>query len=344
MFHEALKKITSGKNLTVEESRIVFTEILEKDLPDLSIAAFLAGLRGKGESTEEILGCVQVLREKGVTLTTERDHIVDTCGTGGDGAQTFNISTAAAFVAAGAGVAIAKHGNRSVSSQCGSSDVLEALGLSIDLEPARSKQALDQIGLTFLFAPKFHPILKKLASLRKELGFKTIFNIAGPLANPVRANQQSQVVGVFEDRLVPVVAEVLNQLGVKNAMVVRSQDGLDEISNCDETKIAYLKNNKIKIETFSPKDVNYSVATLKELKGESATENALIIKKILDGEKGATRDVVVLNAAAACLVGEKAKTIEEAVTLAEKSLDSGSAKNKLEELKLFLNEVHHVTH
>lgn len=338
MLQDALKKITNQQSLTEEESYTLFTQILDEDLPEIQVAALLGALRGKGESADEILGCVRVLREKGVSLKTDHDLVVDTCGTGADGASTFNISTAAAFVAAGAGVPIAKHGNRSVSSLCGSADVLEALGVLTNIEPEVSQKALNELGITFLFAPKFHPTLKKLASLRKQLGIKTIFNIAGPLANPIRAQRSAQLLGVFETKLIPIVAEVLNRLGVEKAWVVHSKDGLDEISNCDETEIACLENKTVSLEMFKPESVGYTRGQLKELVGTDAKENAQIILNVFKGEKGATRDVVVLNAAVACLLGEKASSLKEAVLAAEQSIDSGKALNKLESLKTFFNE------
>ncbi len=336
LLHNALKTMSAQKSLTQEQAYTVFSQILNEELSETLVAALLLGLRAKGESAEEILGCVQALREKGISLTTEQPLVVDTCGTGGDGANTFNISTAAAFVAAGAGVAIAKHGNRSVSSRCGSADLLEILGIPTDVEPKLAQDALNKLGITFLFAPKFHPALKKLARLRKELGVKTIFNIAGPLANPVRSKRSAHLLGVFEAKLVPVVAEVLKQLGVENGWVVHSKDGLDEISNCDETEVAQLEKGKISLTKFSPELLGFSRGQLQELRGETAAENAAILLAILSGRKGGAREIVVLNAAAACLLGEKATSMKEAVALAENSLDSGKAKQKLEELKKFL--------
>jgi len=338
MFQEALKKVTSQISLNEEEAFSAFTQILEKDIPEVQIAAFLAALRGKGETADEIFGCVRVLREKGIEFSTKHELIVDTCGTGADQSNTFNISTAAAFVAAGAGIKIAKHGNRSVSSQCGSSDVLEALGISMDIPLESAQKALDELGITFLFAPKYHPGLKKLGALRKALGIKTIFNIAGPLANPVRAKRTAQVLGVFEEKLLLIVAEVLNRLGVERGWVVHSEDGLDEISNCDKTDVASLKKGKIELTKVSPEEVGIARAELKSLRGTNPQENAKTILGILNGEKGAARDVVVLNAAAACLVGEKASNFKEAVKTAQESLDSGKAKIMFEQLKEFLNK------
>lgn len=338
MFIEALKKVTNQISLTEEESQKAFSEILDHDLPEVQVAAFLAALRGKGETADEILGCVRVLRHKGVTLSTKHEQVVDTCGTGADQSQTFNISTAAAFVAAGAGLNIAKHGNRSVSSLCGSADVLEALGIPTQIEPANAEIALNELGITFLFAPKFHPVLKKLAALRRQLGIKTIFNIAGPLANPVRAKKISQVLGVFEPRLVPIIAEVLNRLGVELGWVVHSQDGLDEISNCDETEIASLEKGEVELFKISPESCGYTRRKLKDLRGKNAEVNAQIILNILNGEKGAQREVVVMNAAAACVVGKKALTFSEGVQMAEASLDSSEAKKSFLNLKEYLNK------
>jgi len=338
MFSDALKKITNQQNLTEEESFAAFSEMLEKDLPEIQMAAFLAALRGKGETADEILGCVQVLRQKGIEVRTDHDFVVDTCGTGADQSHTFNISTAAAFVAAGAGIKIAKHGNRSVSSLCGSADVLEALGIATDIEPDCAQKALHELGISFFFAPKYHPVLKKLANLRRGLGIKTIFNIAGPLANPVRAKRTAQVLGVFESKLVPIVAEVLNKLGVEKGWVVHSKDGLDEISNCDETQVASLNKGAIELITITPEDVAFSRSQLKNLRGTSPEENAQIILNILNGEKGAPRDVVVMNAAAACLIGEKAKTYKEAIQVSQESLDSGKAKESYQRLKDFIQK------
>lgn len=334
----ALIKVTRHDNLAAEESFQVFKEILEGETSDLQVAAFLGALRGKGESAGEILGCVRLLREKGITIGTLKPFVVDTCGTGGDNAQTLNISTAAAFVAAGAGVTVGKHGNRSVSSRCGSADLLEALGLPIDVAPEKAQKSLDELGLAFFFAPLYHPILKKVAALRRSLGFKTIFNIAGPLANPVRSRRSGQVVGVFEKRLVPIVAEVLRSLGVESAWVVHSRDGLDEISIAAETDAAILADGKIAETVIRPEEAGLAKGSLDAIKGAGAEENARAILDILSGKKGTARDAVVLNAAAAIAVAGKAANLKAGVEAAQKSLDSGAAQIKFYELKAFLSD------
>lgn len=335
-FTVALNKVTRQESLNANEAYAAFSEIFACDILEVQVAAFLGALRGKGETAEEILGCVRFLREKGVAVLTRHKFVVDTCGTGGDASQTFNISTASAFVAAGAGVVVAKHGNRSVSSRCGSADVLEALGIPTDVEPALAEKALTDLGITFLFAPKYHPILKKLSGLRRSLGFKTIFNIAGPLSSPVRSASRGQVVGVFEKRLVPIVAEVLKALGAERAWVVHSRDGLDEISTSDATNVAKLEKGKVTLEEITPEDAGMRRGSLAALRGSGAEENARIILDILDGKAGAPRDAVLLNAAAACIVGGKTSSLKSGFELARKSIDSGKAKQIYLELKNFI--------
>lgn len=338
ILRDALAKLARHENLTEEESYRAFAEILETDISELQVAGFLGLLRGKGESAEEILGCVRTLRDKSLTVATRHELVVDTCGTGGDNAHTFNISTAAAFVAAGCGLAVAKHGNRSVSSRCGSADVLEILGVAPDVEPPVAEQALNELGIAFLFAPRYHPALKKMAALRRQLGFKTIFNIAGPLANPIRSRRSAQVVGVFEKRLVPIVAEVLKKLKLEKAWVVHSLDGLDEISTEAPTAVAALEKGAIALQEVKPEDAGIARSPLAELRGATPEDNARILLEVLEGKKGSPRNAVVLNAAAACLIGGKAVSYPEAVKRAEESLDSGKARETFLKYKNFIQK------
>jgi anthranilate phosphoribosyltransferase len=308
---------------------------------DAQIAAFLVALRLKGETVDEITGCAKVMREKASRINPKVYPLVDTCGTGGDQSNTFNISTCAAFVVAGCDIAVAKHGNKSVSSQCGSADVLEALGINIQLQPVEVQKCIEDVKFGFMFAPLFHSAMKYAIGPRKELGIRTIFNILGPLTNP--ANAKSQVLGVFSPELTQPLAEVLDKLGSQHVFVVHGS-GLDEITVCGETRVSELKNHEIKTYNIQPEDFGMKRSQLEELQGGSVEENARIIEQILKGndqsEMGAKRDVVLLNAAAAIVAADKTKNFQTAITLAEKSINSGSALAVLEKLKEFTNNIH----
>jgi anthranilate phosphoribosyltransferase len=328
MLQDAIKKVTSGIHLTVSESTVIFNEIMEGKATDAQIAAFIIGLKMKGETPEEITGAATVMRDKAThILPLHSDFVVDTCGTGGDGAHTFNISTAAAFVTAGAGATVAKHGNRSVSSKCGSADVLEALGVDISVDESVLKDCLDDIGICFLFAPSLHNAMKYAIGPRREIGVRTIFNILGPLTNPANAN--NQLLGVFSPALTIIMATVLKNLGSNHAYVVHGADHLDEISLTTETNVAELLNGTIKTYVVKPEDFGFARCSAADLVGGDIQSNASIITDIFHGAKGPKRDIVLLNAGFAIAASGIAKDPKEGIILAEKSIDSGAAKKKL---------------
>jgi len=331
MIREAISRVTKGESLTQEEANKVMNEIMEGKATDAQIGSFLTALKMKGETSEEISGCAQVMRDKALPIKSRHSVLVDTCGTGGDGTGTFNISTTVAFVAAGAGLAVAKHGNRSVSSQSGSADVLEALGVKIDLAPNEVEQILDQIGIGFLYAPNFHKAMKYAAGPRKEIGIRSIFNILGPLTNPARARYQ--VVGVYDVGLTEVVARGLERLGVEAAFVVHGAGGLDELSTLGPSKLTQLNKGSIKTFEITPEDFGLSRSQINSIKGGSAQYNAEITRKVLSGEKGPHRDIVVLNAAAVFAITGFTEDLGEGVKLARDTIDSGKALDKLEEMK-----------
>jgi len=335
MIKEAIKLSVEGKDLSEKQMAGAMRDIMEGKSTDAQIGAFLTALRMKGETVEEITGAAKVMREK-VTRVKAPAYTVDTCGTGGDMSHTFNISTTAALIVAACGVPVAKHGNRSVSSSCGSADVLEALGIKIDLEPHKVEQCLEETGFGFMFAPLFHPAMKFAIGPRKEMGIRTVFNILGPLTNP--AGAERQVLGVFSDTLTEPMAKVLGNLGVTHAFVVHGEDGLDEITNTDRTRVTELKNGNIATYFISPEDFGFKKAEHRDLTGGNARENAAIVTEILNGHIGPKRDIVLMNAAAALVTGEKAKNFNEAVTLAAKAIDSGIALKKLEEVKKVSNK------
>lgn len=336
MIKEAIKLVVEKNDLSEEQMTGAMRDIMEGNATDAQIGAFLTALRMKGETVEEITGAAKVMREKVASIKAP-EYTVDTCGTGGDMSYTFNISTTAALVVAACGVPVAKHGNRSVSSSCGSADVLEALGIKIDLEPQKVEKCLKQTGFGFMFAPLFHPAMKFAIGPRKEMGIRTIFNILGPLTNP--AGAERQVLGVFSDKLTEPIARVLGNLGVKHAFVVHGEDGLDEITNTDRTKVTELKNGNIDTYFIAPEDFDFKKAVKDDLAGGDAAENAKITIDILEGKKGPKRDIVLMNAAAALVTGDKAKDFNEGVILASKVIDSGSARKKLEEVKKVSNKL-----
>lgn len=334
MIQEAILKLAEKKDLLESEAAKAMEDIMEGKATNAQIAAFLLGLKIKGENIEEITACAKVMRSKSITIDPDAKHLVDTCGTGGDNSGTFNISTAAAFVAAGAGASVAKHGNRSISSKCGSADVLKALGVNIELEPDKVKECIEQVGIGFLFAPKFHPAMKYAMDARRELGVRTIFNILGPLTNP--AGAKSQLIGVFDPKLLPVMVNVLKNLGSRHAIVVNG-NGLDEITISGNTNVFELKNGVIENYFLNPEDFEFKLSSIGALKGNTPEENASIIIDILNGSKGPKRDVVVLNAAAALLATGLAKDYEGAIALANRSIGTRDAIKKLNELKEFAN-------
>jgi anthranilate phosphoribosyltransferase len=329
---DLLNKLLERQDLTDNEAAFMMTTIMDGAAAPAQTAGLLVALRAKGETVTEVAACARVMREKATRIVTGRHFLVDTCGTGGDGTRTFNISTAAALVAAGAGVAVAKHGNRSVSSASGSADVLREMGVNIDISPERVGRCIDETGIGFLFAPLLHQAMQHAVPIRRELGVRTVFNILGPLTNP--AGAQAQVVGVFAPHLVPLVARVLAELGTQRALVVHGS-GLDEITVAGETMIAEVRDGEVHGYPVRPEDFGLPVADIRELVVASPQESAAIIRAVLDGKPGPQRDVVVMNAAAAILAGQKADTFKTAVTLAAAALDSGQARQKLNQLAEF---------
>jgi anthranilate phosphoribosyltransferase len=328
---EAIRSVIAGKNLSFGETVEVFTEIMSGMATDAQIAAFIVALRMKGESVDEIAGAASVMREKATHVLPASDgQVVDTCGTGGDGANTFNISTATAFVAAGAGATVAKHGNRSVSSKCGSADVLEKLGVNITIGPELMKQCLDRIGICFLFAPVLHKAMKYTIGPRKEIGVRTIFNVLGPLTNPSLARRQ--ILGVFSPSLTETIAGALANMGSIRAYVVHGTDSLDEISICAPTRISELNNGKITTYTVQPEDFGISRAPSGSITGGTPDENAVIIREVLAGNPGPRRDIVLLNAAFAIAASGCAASPAEGLVKAKESIDSGAAMKKLVKL------------
>ena len=350
MILDALHRIANQtQSLDRAEAREVMSEVLAGKCSDAQIAALLIALRMKGETVEEIVGFAEAIRAAAAPLPirgadalavtgTGRDalseeSLVDTSGTGGDASGTFNISTATALVTAGAGVRVAKHGNRSISSKCGSADVVEALGINIQLSPERAAQCLREVGICFLYAPNLHPAMKQVQGVRRELRMRTMFNLLGPLTNPAHAN--GQVVGVYSLDLVEKLAEALSMLGLHRALVVHGLDGLDEITITGTTRIAEAREGSVRSYEVEPEEFGLTRAALQEISGGDATENVAIIRAILTGEKSPRRDVVLLNAAAALVAANKADRIGEAIPLAVRSIDTGAAAEKLTALARF---------
>jgi anthranilate phosphoribosyltransferase len=333
----AIAKLIDQQNLTEEEAETAMTQIMQGTATAAQIGAFVTALRMKGESIAEITGCARAMRRSAVAvIPTKNDNLVDTCGTGGDGAGTFNISTTAAFVVAGCGQPVAKHGNRSVSSKSGSADVLEALGVNLDLSPQQVADCIDQVGLGFLFAPNLHPAMKHAIGPRRELAVRTIFNILGPLTNP--ANASSQLLGVFDPELTEPLAYVLASLGTRAALVVHGSGGLDELTTIGPSRVSELRDGKVRTYQLDPRSLGFAPAPFSDLVGGSAQENALITSAILKGEdRSARRDTVVLNAAAALLASGKAEDLQDGIQLARQSIDSGSAMHVLASLIEFTN-------
>ncbi len=329
MIQKAISNIAAGKDLPREVATQTLLQIMNGEATSAQIAGFLVALRMKGESVEEITGLAQAMRSKATRIEPARRPLVDTCGTGGDASGTFNISTAAAFVVAGAGVAVAKHGNRSASSKCGSADVLEALGVNIDVSPDVVTQCIDEHGFGFLFARSFHSAMKHVAPVRQELKLRTVFNLLGPLTNPAGAD--GQVMGVYDEAIVEPIANVLHNLGIRRAFVVAGSDGLDEITLSGPTRIAEATADGVTLGSISPEDAGLGSADPETLLGDDAETNAAIIRRVLNGEAGPCRDVVVLNAAAGILAGEDGPADWKAAAVrAAESIDSGSARGVLE--------------
>ncbi len=331
MIKDALQKLVIRTDLSRGEVEACMEEIMEGQASPAQIAAFITALRMKGETVEELTGGAATMRKHATTIDAGgRQHVVDIVGTGGDAANTFNISTAAAFVAAGAGLCIAKHGNRAVSSKCGAADVLAELGVNLDATADVMEKCLQENGICFLFAQKLHPAMKHAAPVRRDLGIRTIFNMLGPLTNPANAN--CQVLGVYDATLTETFANVFRQLGCHRAMVVHGLDGLDEISTVANTRISELRNGQVRTYELSPETIFGRLASPADLVGGGPAENAAILRAVLENTPGPCRDIVQLNAAAAIMVGEQADTLEEALKLADDSITSGAALNKLEAL------------
>jgi anthranilate phosphoribosyltransferase len=327
---EAIEKLVSRLDLSEAEMVEVMNQIMTGEATPLQVAAFLTALRMKGETVEEITGAARVMRDKAHRVKVAPKTVLDTCGTGGDQKRTFNISTTAAFVVAGAGVKVAKHGNRSVSSQSGSADVLSALGVKVDAPTNTVEACIDQIGIGFLFAPLLHEAMKYAVQPRRDIGIRTIFNLLGPLTNPAMASHQ--LIGVYSGDLVPVVAHVLKKLGSARAMVVHGLEGLDEISPCGPTKVAELRDGRVREYILEPAQLGVKPCRLDEICCKGVEESAAIVRRVLDGEKGPAREVVLLNSGAALYVSGCADSIEQGLQLAASSIDSGRARDKLKQL------------
>jgi len=345
MITDVLHRIANHRqSLTRDEARAAMSEVLAGQCTDAQIAAFLVALHMKGETVEEIVGFAEAIRAAAAPLAvssdstidvsgTERDALVDTCGTGGDASGTFNISTATALVAAGAGVRVAKHGNRSVTSKCGSADVMEALGVNISLPPLRVAECLKEVGIAFLFAPAMHSAMKYVQPARRELRLRTVFNLLGPLTNPARAS--AQVVGVYSDDLVEKLAEALRMLGLRRALVVHGSDGLDEITITGSTRVAEVRDGQVRTYEVTPEEFGLARAPIEAIAGGDAVANAGIIREVLRGKGSACRDVVLLNAAAALVAAGKSDRLYDALPLAAQSIDSGTAAARLRALVEF---------
>ncbi len=335
MIKEAITRVIQSTDLTEAEMMEVMNEVMTGAASPAQIGSFITALRMKGETVAEITGAARVMREKATRIEAPVDNVVDTCGTGGDESMTFNISTAAAFVASGAGVTVAKHGNRSVSSKCGSADVLKSLGVNIEAEVSRVEECIREAGIGFLFAPLLHGAMKYAAPVRRELGIRSIFNILGPLTNPAGAKRQ--LLGVYDPALTDILAMVLFNLGSVHAFIVRGEDGLDEITLTGETRVTELKDGSVRTYHIKPEDFGFERCSPADLKGGDPEVNAGIILGVLGGGKGPARDIVLLNSAAAIVAGGKAGRIEEGIALAHGSIDSGEALGKLEKLKRITN-------
>ncbi|RED58695.1 MULTISPECIES: anthranilate phosphoribosyltransferase [Cohnella] len=338
---QALSKLMSGDDLTREEAFGVMTTIMKGEATPAQIGGTVIALRMKGETTDEILGFAEAMRAVSNRVATEHNNLLDTCGTGGSGVHKFNISTASAIIASAAGVRVAKHGNRAMSGKAGSADVLEALGVNINLTAEQAAECLEQTGICFMFAQLYHPALKHAAAPRKELGVRTIFNMLGPLANPARADRQ--MIGLYDRSRTSTVAEVLSGLGLKRAMVVGSHDGLDEISISAPTQVSELRNGEVLTYDITPEEIGLSTVSLKAVQGGNAMENAHIIRRVLGGEKSAYRDIVLANAGACIYVAGRADSLKDGVAVAAETIASGHAADKLQQWIATTGELSHVS-
>jgi len=336
MFKENLSKIVKREDLNEEQMSQMITEIFSGNITDAQIGAMMAALATKGETFEELAGAARAMRRKALRIQTSASTVVDTCGTGGDGAHTFNISTTTSFVVAACGVTVAKHGNRSVSSQCGSADLLEVLGVKLDTAPEIVEEAVQDIGIGFLFAPLYHGAMRFAAKARKEVGLRSIFNMLGPLTNPAGAN--CQLLGVYAPELTEMFSHALQLLGAKRAFVVHGHDGLDEISVCAPTRISELKDGLIRTYDISPEQFFSERAKTADLLGGNPKENAQITRNILNGEKGPKRNVVLINAAAALVAAGQADNFKQGIRMAETAIDDGDAARKMEALIKYSQE------
>jgi anthranilate phosphoribosyltransferase len=336
MFREHLQAIIAKRNLSETEMSMMIEEIFSGAATPAQIGAFMAALAAKGETFEELAGAARVMRRKAARIQAPGATVVDTCGTGGDGGGTFNISTTTAFVVAGCGVTVAKHGNRSVSSRCGSADVVEALGVNLDAPPEVVEEALGAVGIGFLFAPLFHGAMKHAAAARREVGIRSIFNMLGPLTNPAAAT--CQLLGVYAPPLTEMFAQALRLLGTRRAFVVHGHDGLDEISACAPTRISELDGDLIRTYDITPEQLLGRRADRAQIAGGDPARNAAITRSILNGDPGAGRDVVLLNAAAALVAAGRAENLDAGIRLAGESIDAGAARGKLEALVRFTRQ------
>ena len=329
---ESIAKLIEGEDLSRQEMMDVMNLVMSGDATDAQIGAFLVALRVKGETVAEIAGAAEVMREKSTKISTKHEVVVDTCGTGGDGSGTFNISTTAAFVVAGAGLCVAKHGNRAASSLCGSADVLKELGVNIEASPEVVGNCLDEVGIGFLFAIALHGAMKYAIGPRREIGTRTVFNALGPLTNPAGATRQ--VIGVYAGHLTEPLASVLGELGAERAFVVHGSDGLDEMTVTGKTQVSELQDGSVKTYEISPGDVGLGTASASDLQGGDAAHNAKMTLSVLKGEPGPARDIVLLNAAAGIVAGGKATELSDGVKVASEAIESGKAMEKLESLKV----------
>jgi anthranilate phosphoribosyltransferase len=336
MIKEAIAKLADRQDMTEKEAETAMAEVMLGDSTPAQIGAFLMALRMKGETVAEVIGCARSMRGAALKVVTHRAPLVDTCGTGGDGVGTFNISTTVALVVAGSGVAVAKHGNRSVSSSSGSADLLESLGVKIDLGPEAVGKCIDEVGMGFLFAPRFHPAMKHAAAPRREMGVRTVFNILGPLTNPASASVQ--LIGVYSPYLTELMARVLAGLGTSQAMVVHGASGIDELSVTGPNWVTRLDGDRVKTFSIDPHHLGLAMATLNDLKGGTAEDNARITLGLLKGGSGVRRDIVLLNAAAALVCVGQARDFSEGLAMAAESIDSGRASKVLQDLVRFTQD------
>jgi anthranilate phosphoribosyltransferase len=337
MIQQALQQVLDGRDLSRDDTREVMGQIMAGDATPAQIGGFLVALRAKGETPDEIAGCAEAMRAHVLAVRPRRDDLVDTAGTGGDGAHTINISTAAALVAAAAGAAVAKHGNRAVSSACGSADVLEALGFTLAQEPARIAQSIDELGFGFLFAPLHHPAMRHAAPVRKELATRTVFNVLGPLTNP--AGARAQVVGVYSKELVRTIAEVLARLGARRAFVVHGAGGIDELSPVGPNLVAEVVDGSVHERTLDPEsELGVPRCSVEELRGGTPAENAAAVREVFAGADGGRRNAILLNAAGAIAAAGHAEDLRDGLELARRTVDSGATAERLDQLVSFSRE------